>query len=438
MTFSKETLLIVDDSLLQRTILRDLFQEHFCLLEAASGGECMRMIQENASNIDLVLLDLVMPGIDGFEVLRRRQTMPEFQDIPVVVLTTSDDPDVQVNALELGANDYVVKPIEEKTAFARIQNLLKSKHRVKTLTQKYVEFKIKSELDGMTGLFNKTTSLEIITDALAHFPMQSHALLIVDIDNFKAINDVYGHTVGDHTISVISNVITSQFSGADVIGRIGGDEFIIFIQNVTEKESVYQKTQDLVQIISGKENLSIPQNVTISIGLAFSEGHQQDYTILFSQADEALYSSKHAGKSCYHEYGKHPVLADSAPLHTILVKSSSRNVMSMLEFAYESQIRIHTVSSLKEIEHFIQKKEQETSCIYLDISSETDNGKEMLRSLLTFFTDKIPLVIICQEGNMEQIRYAAECPFTMDILFAPLETATLTRRIIAHRILTKS
>lgn len=436
MDFSKETILIVDDSRFQRTVIKELFSEHFNLIEAASGGECMRIIQENTSEIDLVLLDLVMPGIDGFEVLRRRQSMQEFLDIPVIVLTTSDSQAIQAKAYELGANDFITKPIDENTAFSRIQNLLKSKRRVRALIQKYVEFKVKSELDEMTGLFNKTTTVNLVNDTLFKHPHEHHALLAVDIDNFKAINDVFGHTVGDHTISIVSNVITSQFSGTDIVGRIGGDEFVVFIKNVVSKKEVYEKTNTLVNIISAKKNLSIPDNVTISIGLVFSDGSEKDYSELFSKADEALYSSKHSGKSCYSEYGI-GVAEQVKNTQTALVLSASRNVLSMLEFACEPRCSIRQVSSITEIGGIITDENEKPVCIYIDISDEKDNGSEMLRMINELDLNNIPIVIICHEGNMKQLRNAVDHDFTKDILYSPLEAATLKRRVAEHLSLTE-
>lgn len=428
MDFSKETILVVDDSRFQRTVIKKIFSEYFNIIEATSGGECMRIIQENASDIDLVLLDLVMPGIDGLEVLRRRQNISYFLDIPVIVLTTSDSTIIQANAYELGANDFLTKPINKKIALSRIQNLLKSKHRLKSLMQKYVEAKVKSELDGMTGLFNKTTTINLINDTLSQKPTFCHAFLIVDIDNFKAINDIFGHTVGDHTISIISNIIVSQFSVPDLVGRIGGDEFVIFVPEVKSKKDIYNKTEALVNIISDKEDLSIPDSVTISIGLAFSDEAECNYNTLFSMADEALYTSKHAGKSCYTEYGT--TIANSE-MHSIMVVSSSRNVLSMLEFAYDQQVNITHFLPSEDMITNILSNEFETSCIYIDISYEKDNGKNILE-LVNNASINTPIVIICQEGCVEQIRNAVSYEFTKDVLFSPLETATLKRRITEH------
>lgn len=243
------TILIVDDSRFQRTIIRELLREHFNIFEAESGEECLGIIKKDKVSIDLLILDLEMPGIDGFDVLRRRQEIQHFADIPVIVLTATNSSDVQASVYELGANDFLIKPIDPKTAFFRIQNLLKSKHRIASLIKEYDDFKFKSKIDEMTGLLNKSATIKLITDALKEYPNGLHALMAVDIDNFKAINDVYGHTVGDHTISIVASVMASQFEKTDIAGRIGGDEFVLFVRDVESRKYVYEKAQNIVDII---------------------------------------------------------------------------------------------------------------------------------------------------------------------------------------------
>ncbi len=205
------------------------------------------MILEKSSHlIDLVLLDLVMPGIDGFEVLRRRQTMDAFKDIPVIVLTSSNS----------------------------------------------IEFQI----DEMTSLFNKMTIENLVSETLTNAPSALHALMVIDIDNFKSANDIYGHTVGDHIICVIAGVISSQFRNTDFVGRIGGDEFVVLMPDIPAKEVAFEKAESLIQIILKKEGLSIPDNISISIGLAFSDSEDKTYASFFGKADQALYVSKKSGK----------------------------------------------------------------------------------------------------------------------------------------------
>ena len=121
-----ETLLIVDDSRLQRAVLNEIFSSNFNILEVSSGEECLQMLEEKQDTIDLVLLDLVMPGMDGFDVLTHRQEIPVFQKIPVVVLTTTNTPEVQTKAFELGASDFISKPVEPAIARLRIDNILKT------------------------------------------------------------------------------------------------------------------------------------------------------------------------------------------------------------------------------------------------------------------------------------------------------------------------
>ena len=106
---------------------------------------------------------------------------------------------------------FLLSRLTLRQHFFRIQNLLKSKHRIASLIKEYDDFKFKSKIDEMTGLLNKSATIKLITDALKEYSNGLHALMAVDIDNFKAINDVYGHTVGDHTISIVASVMASQF-----------------------------------------------------------------------------------------------------------------------------------------------------------------------------------------------------------------------------------
>ena len=426
------TILIVDDSRFQRTIIRELLREHFNIFEAESGEECLGIIKKDKVSIDLLILDLEMPGIDGFDVLRRRQEIQHFADIPVIVLTATNSSDVQASVYELGANDFLIKPIDPKTAFFRIQNLLKSKHRIASLIKEYDDFKFKSKIDEMTGLLNKSATIKLITDALKEYPNGLHALMAVDIDNFKAINDVYGHTVGDHIEDYVKGAI-GRFEKTDIAGRIGGDEFVLFVRDIESRKYVYEKAQKIVDIISAKENMSIPEDVTISIGVVFTDGTEKDYTELFAKADEALYESKHAGKSCYREYGVK--LDGRKASKTIPVITRSRNVISIIEFVHESSYDIRKIDNVNDFEELISGVKNIT-CIYVDISEMEDNGYRVLEDITNtdnLIIKNMPIAIICKEGSMEQIRLAAGYDCVKDILFAPIEPQQLKRRIAAYR-----
>ena len=257
----KETLLIVDDSKFQRVVIRQSLGEHFNFAEAVSGEECLTIMEKESDAIDLVLLDLVMPGIDGFEVLRRRQNMEGFKDTPVIVLTNTESVSSQSEAFALGADEFIIKPVDARIALTRINNTLGVKHRLQNSRDEQKAWKTKSQIDEMTSLFNKMTVEKLITKTLTEHENGLHALMVIDIDNFKSVNDVYGHTMGDHVISVIAGVISSQFRSTDYVGRVGGDEFAVLMGDIPSKEIALIKAENLVNLVKYKENLSIPENL---------------------------------------------------------------------------------------------------------------------------------------------------------------------------------
>lgn len=425
----KETLLIVDDSKLQRVVLTQALKDAFELIEATSGEECLELVERGEAQIDLVLLDLVMPGIDGFEVLRRRALSPKFAGIPVVVLTTSDDNETQVEAFQLGAREFLNKPVKPEIAVSRINNVLESQRRLNVMLKEQEELKVKAEIDEMTKLFNKATAEKMAKQILEEYPDENHAILMIDIDNFKNVNDSLGHDVGDHVISVVAGIISMQFGGSDIVGRIGGDEFMVFMKNVKDREDARRKAQNIVDALCKKENLSIPDCVSVSIGMAFSDESGIEYEPLFKKADEALYVSKEKGKSCYTEYSKigQITFEDS---HTILVWTKCRNLLSTIELIFRQPLQVESVSSIEELCDLYQKKKQQTIAIYVDVSETLDDGEEMWKLLSNQpWAKSMTIVAVCHEGNMSQVKNSVLAGLAADLLFAPLEQGQLKRRL---------
>lgn len=425
----KETLLIVDDSKLQRVVLMQALKDAFELIEATSGEECLELVERGEAQIDLVLLDLVMPGIDGFEVLRRRALSPKFAGIPVVVLTTSDDNETQVEAFQLGAREFLNKPVKPEIAVSRINNVLESQRRLNVMLKEQEELKVKAEIDEMTKLFNKATAEKMAKQILEEYPDENHAILMIDIDNFKNVNDSLGHDVGDHVISVVAGIISMQFGGSDIVGRIGGDEFMVFMKNVKDREDARRKAQNIVDALCKKENLSIPDCVSVSIGMAFSDESGIEYEPLFKKADEALYVSKEKGKSCYTEYSKigQITFEDS---HTILVWTKCRNLLSTIELIFRQPLQVESVSSIEELCDLYQKKKQQTIAIYVDVSETLDDGEEMWKLLSNQpWAKSMTIVAVCHEGNMSQVKNSVLAGLAADLLFAPLEQGQLKRRL---------
>lgn len=427
----KETLLIVDDSKFQRVVIRQSLGEHFNFAEAVSGEECLKIMEKESDAIDLVLLDLVMPGIDGFEVLRRRQDMEGFKDTPVIVLTNTESVSSQSEAFALGADEFIIKPVDARVALSRINNTLGVKRRLQLSLDEQKAWKTKSQIDEMTSLFNKVTVENLITKTLTEHEDGLHAMMEIDIDNFKSVNDVYGHTMGDHVISVITGVISSQFRSTDYVGRTGGDEFVVLMSDIPSQEIALVKAENLVNLVKYKENLSIPENISISVGVAFSEPEDHCYDDLAAKADQALYVSKKSGKDRYSVFGEENQVPDQK-LQAI-VWSGSRNVTSMLEFALPNSVQLNIASAMDEVSRYLQQEGREKPLpLFVDVSEEADHGKAIWEQLDGLAAQQdVTIIAICKEGDLEQIKCAVETDKIQDLLLAPLEANVLKRRVKA-------
>ena len=425
----KETLLIVDDSKFQRVVIRQSLGEYFNFAEAVSGEECLQIMEKESDAIDLVLLDLVMPGIDGFEVLRRRQNMEGFKDTPVIVLTNTESVSSQSEAFALGADEFIIKPVDARIALSRINNTLGVKRRLQSSRDEQEAWKTKSQIDEMTSLFNKMTVEKLITKTLTEHEDGLHALMLIDIDNFKSVNDVYGHTMGDHVISVIAGVISSQFRSTDYVGRIGGDEFCVLMVDIPSREIALIKAENLVNLVKYKENLSIPDNISISMGMVFSEPEDHCYDDLATKADQALYVSKKSGKGRYSVFGE----KNQAPEKGMqaFVWSGSRNVTSMIEFVMPDHVHLKTVASVEEIRTCMEEQSgEDILALFVDVSEEEDQGQARWQELLKFQREHtLSMIAICKEGNLAQMKYALDTERISDLLLAPLEANTLKRRV---------
>lgn len=425
----KEKLLIVDDSRFQRVVFREMLAEKFEILEAVDGKECLEIIKKNGNNIDIVLLDLVMPNMDGFEVLRKRQTIKEFESIPVIALTTSNEISFQTEAFELGANDFIMKPVDARIAISRINNTLESVRHLKKVLEEQNSWKLKSQIDEMTYLFNKITTEKMVTSVLSEFPQKKQALIVVDIDNFKSVNDILGHKVGDHIICVVAGVLSSLFRNTDIIGRIGGDEFVVLMRNVPDYNVVTKKAAQLIDLFENKEGLSIPENISVSVGIAFSDDNDRTFSDLFSKSDQALYMSKKSGKACFSIYGME--YDNQNQTKEIILLSDSRNIVSTLEYALPNFVKIKNVKNLVQIDELFNTEKNVVAGIYIDTSELYENELEQFWNDIKKkkWIGKYPITAICKEGEIKQMRYAVTTDGIYDMVLSPIDAGMIKRRV---------
>jgi two-component system cell cycle response regulator len=288
-----EKILIIDDNNLNISILTDILKnESFAVFSADNGLSVLEMAHRLQP--DVILLDIIMPIMDGFEVCKLLKSDHELKDIPVIMVTARTEGNDIKNAFEIGAFDYIKKPIDEIEVVARIKSALRLKKR----HEKLVELSMK---DGLTGLYNYTLLMELFEKEIAKQQRISMdiSFVMVDIDCFKKINDTYGHVFGNIILKELSNILINSVRKGDIVARYGGEEFGIVLPQ-TNIQDAFQLCERIRKKIE-KFNFNIRSEtvrITVSMGV-FSKDHRSNSTVneIILEADDKLYKAKQNGRN---------------------------------------------------------------------------------------------------------------------------------------------
>lgn len=227
MTESKARIVVADDDPLLATLLREILEDAgYQVFVASNGDELVRLAQAEAP--DLLLIDLMMPLMDGFEAIRQLRNDTRTAHLPMIILTARGNSNEVVSGFDNGADDYIVKPYDADVLLARIRGHLR----------RAAQLPVRNPLTGLPGNMLLKAELQRLLDQQRHF-----CLLYIDLDNFKAFNDVYGFARGDQAIHTLANVLTSTADEADFVGHIGGDDFAI----IHHGSAIEQLCQRLIQ-----------------------------------------------------------------------------------------------------------------------------------------------------------------------------------------------
>ncbi len=293
---AKQTLLIVDDAKENIHILAALLGEHF-VIRAATSGEKALDIAFSENQPDLILLDVMMPVMDGYEVCKRLKSSAKTRDIPIIFITVRVSEEDEIYGFTLGAVDYITKPFSEVIVRARV-----GMHAELKRHRDYLENI--SYLDDLTGIANRRKFNEYLDYAwnFADREKLPISMILVDIDHFKQYNDHYGHLQGDACLVRIAQALMEVVvRETDVVTRYGGEEFACILPN-TGTEGAWTLAEDLrLKIMT----LQIPHtypadgcSLTISLGVAtLTPDRNTASHALTKAADEALYRSKESGRN---------------------------------------------------------------------------------------------------------------------------------------------
>lgn len=366
--------LIVDDSKVIRSAIREILElGNIQVTEASNGKDALELVYNNVP--DLVLLDVVMPGMDGISVLKTLRKSYSKLQLPVILVTSLGSSSEIVQALDFGANDYVTKPVDFDVLWARVSNQLMQKQTAEylRLAQNNLEKQIKqrtAELNTSNQQLKKEIEVRLLAegqlqkqasyDELTGLPNRSLAkdrlyqtilkskrhhlqpcLAFLDLDNFKYINDTFGHAAGDELLREASRRLTECARESDTVARLGGDEFLLILEDDRTDREQQRETgirhigERIIEsflkpfVIEGRE-----LNVTASLGFAIYPKDGDDSNKLMRHADVAMYRSKNEGKNTFCFYS--PEMSANAIMR-MNVESELRQAIENKEFTLHYQ-----------------------------------------------------------------------------------------------------
>ena len=291
----KQTILVVDDMPANIDILVGLLSDKYRVKAARNGRKALE-IARSATPPDLILMDVVMPEMDGYEACRRLKSESDTAAIPVIFVTTLADDEDEEKGLRMGAVDYITKPFRSAIVMARVENHLKLKSYQDLLKQQ-------SNLDGLTGLPNRRAFDELLAQewrrgARLESPL---SLVMLDIDCFKQYNDNYGHIPGDEVLRKVGKALASVGRSHDFVGRYGGEEFVCLLPHTDTggAANVAAKLQQAVgELQISHEYSQAAEHVSISLGVAsVVPAAEGEPVALIEKADAMLYEAKEKGRN---------------------------------------------------------------------------------------------------------------------------------------------
>ncbi len=299
------TILIVDDDEKDIRLIQGCLQGEAYQVEQASSGEetLSRVLKEK---IDLILLDILLPGMNGFEVVRRIREIEGAKNIQIVAITCLEDMESKIKGIELGADDYLVKPINKHELRVRVKALIKKKAYLDTLRDSYETAVHSAITDQLTGLYNRAYFEHFLKLEIKRADRQKtpFSLLMIDIDDFKEYNDTYGHLVGDEILKALGNLIKNNVREIDMAARYGGEEFAIVSPN-TDKDGAIVFGERMRKLVFDHsflpDTVKPDKQLSISIGISVFPSEATTADEVIRKADIQLYRAKREGKNriCY-------------------------------------------------------------------------------------------------------------------------------------------
>ncbi len=374
-------ILVVDDSNMYCIIAKNALEGSYRVTVVHSGQEALDFLEKETP--DLILMDIEMPGMNGKEAIRRIKLHKEWSKIPVIFLSAISEQETEVECLELGADDFIAKPFKPLIMTSRVSKILELyelrkdlEHQLMKRTQQMEMATLKSLTDALTGLHNRDYLEKRLQELLDNG--HAGALFMIDLDNFKEINDTYGHIVGDKTLQIFAEVLKTYSREDDIICRLAGDEFVTFYPELTSREIAAKKAAEIIHLFSEKmSSLGYAGVVSVSIGIMMAKG-DEDFVSLYNNADKSLYFVKNNGKNAYHFYGEQKIVSEESS--TVVDLEVVKNMMEqgMVQTAGAFSVAYDEFKKIYDfVIRYVSRKKQQVQIVLFTLSM----GNEYLAGL---------------------------------------------------------
>ncbi|MCL1994541.1 MAG: diguanylate cyclase [Spirochaetes bacterium] len=288
---SKQSVLIAEDTPMHLHSLVRILQPHYNLIVATGGQKALELAEKY--EVDLILLDVLMDGKSGFDVLKELKASKKTTSIPVIFITALDEVESEITGLTEGAVDYITKPFKDEIVLLRIHTQMKLIKQMRQLEES-------TKIDSLTGICNRHTFNLDINQAWEHAIDNGLciSLIMLDIDRFKSFNDTYGHLSGDVCLTTIANALKASVS--DTVYRWGGEEFAVLLPNTSlaNAQAIAERLRKTAENTPVEHRAGHFTSVTISLGVATIYPTEKDNLTNFcDEADKALYRAKQSGRN---------------------------------------------------------------------------------------------------------------------------------------------
>ena len=298
-------IMVAEDNPIERTVLSSVLRKWGYDVRTVDNGLAAWEVLQQPEAPRLVIMDWMMPGLDGLEVIRRVRALGGQQPPYIILLTSKDNKEDVFSGLETGANDFIGKPFDSNELYARIRVGQRSIELQTSLYETQQTLIHLATHDSLTGILNRRAVLEQLTKEIARVRRTRPngegiglSIGFFDIDHFKQINDRHGHQAGDEVLKALVSIVSDQMRAYDTFGRLGGDEFLIIAPEAGDKKKDNLFTRLVNKVpASGIETIAGQLFITISIGVASVSPQTVELDKLLASADAALYQAKQAGRN---------------------------------------------------------------------------------------------------------------------------------------------